>query len=54
MTYDNAYKLSNPKFFELACEEGWLSDWEAAAEHVRLADYDLMAGIIKSVTEYDS
>ncbi len=28
--------------------------FEAAAEHIRIADYDLQAGIISDVTEYDS
>ena len=54
ITYANAYEMSDPKFYEVAREEGWLDDWETAAEHVRLADHDLLVGIISSVTEYDS
>ena len=53
MTYAYAWKLSNLKFYTLACEENWLDEWEAAAEHVRITDYDLMMGIIQSVSEYD-
>ena len=54
ITYTNAYEMSDPRYYEVAREEGWLDDWETAAEYVRLAYHDLMVGIISSVTEYDS
>lgn len=51
MTYSEAWKIyrdGNP-----------LTDWndplfEQAVEHIRITDYDLQAGIISSVTEYDN
>ncbi len=29
-------------------------EFEAAAEHIRIADYDYQAGIISAVTDYDA
>jgi len=53
MTYARAFELSNPAYFQLSIDEGWNDEWERAAEHVRIADYDYSAGIIDSVTAYD-
>ena len=53
MTYQQSFEMSNPKHYELAIKEGWLAEWEAASEHVRIADFDFSAGIIANVNEYD-
>lgn len=49
MTYAKAWKT----FCSARPEDFDTPEFEAAAEHIRIADYDLQAGIINAVTDYD-
>ena len=53
MTYAEAWKLTQDTNYETACREGWRDEWEAADEHISIADYDCSTGLITAVTEYD-
>ncbi len=51
MTYAEAWKI----YLSAKTPEDWATpEFEAAAEHIRLADYDLQTGFISDVTEYDA
>jgi hypothetical protein len=53
MKYDESWNISVSSTYAQARVEGWGDDWLAAAEFVRIADYDYQHGIIDSITEYD-
>lgn len=53
MTYAKAWDVISNATYEQAEAEGWLSEYEIASEHVRIADFDYSAGTISSVNDYD-
>ena len=53
MTYAQANAIIAKSSYQQADDEGWLAEWETAAEHVRITDYDVMHGIIQAPTDYN-
>ena len=53
MTYAEAWKLTANTTYEQSISEKWEDEWRMADEFIRVADYDLSAGIIDAVTDYD-
>lgn len=50
MTYAEAWTI----YCAAKCPADYATpEYEAAAEHVRIADYDYQVGIINAVTDYD-